>query len=70
VIIQRLKRYACRSLAAVALLLSPALVVFAVPIGYGVLGDLIATAWLAPMALIMAAAIAFNAARRATPAAA
>jgi hypothetical protein len=66
---ETLKRYACRTLAAIALLLSPALVVFAVPFGYGVLGDLIATAWLAPLALTLAAAIAFNAVRRAAPAA-
>jgi hypothetical protein len=46
------------------LLMSPVLLVFAVPFGYGIIGDLVATAWLAPLALTLAGAIAFNAARR------
>lgn len=46
------------------LLLSPAIVVFGAPLGYGILVDLLATAWLAPVALMLAAAIAFNAMRR------
>jgi hypothetical protein len=47
-----------------ALMLSPALVVFAAPFGYGILRDLMATAWLAPVSLTVAAAIALNAMRR------
>jgi hypothetical protein len=62
---ETLKRCAGWALAAVALLMSPVLVVFAAPFGYGIVGDLVATAWLAPLALTIAAAIAFNAARRA-----
>ena len=62
---ETLKRYAGWTLAGVALLMSPVLLVFAVPFGYGMVGDLVATAWLAPLALTIAAAIALNAARRA-----
>jgi hypothetical protein len=61
---ETLKRCAGWTLAGFALLMSPVLLVFAVPFGYGIVGDLIATAWLAPLALAIAAAIAFNAARR------
>jgi hypothetical protein len=45
-------------------MLSPAIVVFAAPFGYGILRDLMATAWLAPVSLTVAAAIALNAMRR------
>lgn len=47
-----------------ALMLSPAVVVFAAPFGYGAFRDLAATPWLAPMSLIVAAAVALNAMRR------
>lgn len=53
-------------LASLALILSPAVVVFAAPFGYGICRDLVATAWLAPLALALAATIAFNAMRRRT----
>lgn len=46
------------------MLLSPAIAVFAAPLGYGIIRDLMATAWLAPVSLIIAAAIALNAMRR------
>ncbi|MFZ2003765.1 MAG: hypothetical protein WB697_22915 [Stellaceae bacterium] len=37
---------------------------FAAPFSYGVLRDLMETAWLAPVSLIVAATIALNAMRR------
>lgn len=46
------------------MLLSPAIAVFAAPFGYGIIRDLTATAWLAPVSLIIAAVIALNAMRR------
>jgi hypothetical protein len=49
---------------------SPALVTLGVPLGYGIGSDLVESAWLAPIALIMATAIAFNAHRRGAQAAA
>lgn len=49
---------------ALALLVSPAIVVFAVPFGYGICSDLVATTWLAPAALTLAALIGVNAVRR------
>jgi hypothetical protein len=62
--VETLKHCAGWTLAGVALLVSPVLVVFGVPFGYGIVGDLVATEWLAPLALAIAAAIALNAARR------
>jgi len=59
-----LKRYARWTTLGLALLLSPAVVVFAAPLGCGIIGDLLATAWLAPVSLTLAAIIALNAARR------
>jgi hypothetical protein len=44
--------------------LSPAIVALGVPLGYGIGSDIIESAWLPPIALIMAAAIAFNVRRR------
>jgi hypothetical protein len=44
--------------------LSPAIVTLGVPFGYGIGGDLVDGTCFAPIALIMAAAIAFNARRR------
>jgi hypothetical protein len=49
---------------ALALLLSPAIVALGVPFGYGIVGDLVASPWLAPLALGAAAAIGGNAWRR------
>jgi len=43
---------------------SPAIVALGGPIGYGIGSDLIESAWFAPITLIMAAAVAFNARRR------
>jgi hypothetical protein len=48
----------------VTLLLGPAIVVLAAPFASGIEGELGATPWLAPAALLLAAAIAFNASRR------
>ena len=50
--------------AAVAIVLSPALVALGVPLGYGVACDVVASPWLAPLALALAAGIAINARRR------
>lgn len=61
-----LRRCAVWLVAGLGLLVSPAAVCFAAPFGYGVLSDLVATAWLAPASLSLAALIAFNAARRAS----
>jgi len=57
-------RWAKAAGAGLTLLLGPAIVVFAVPFADGVSGGLGARPWLAPMALLLAAAIAFNASRR------
>jgi hypothetical protein len=53
--------WACIGLACAA---SPAIVALGVPLGYGVGSDIVESAWLPPIALIIAAAIAFTARRR------
>jgi hypothetical protein len=56
--------------AALLVTLSPALIAFGAPFAYGIGSDLGATAWLAPIALILGAAVAINAVRRSAPQAA
>ena len=51
--------------AALALVMSPAIVVFAVPFGYGIGSDIVGTVGTAPASLTLAALIALNAWRRA-----
>jgi len=50
--------------AALALLISPAIVAFGAPFAVGIVGDVAASAWLSPIALALAGAIAINAWRR------
>jgi hypothetical protein len=44
--------------------LSPAIVTLGVPLGYGIGSDIVESAWRAPIALVIAVAIACNAWRR------
>ena len=52
---------------AVAALLSPPVVALGVPLAYGIGSDILASAWMPPLALLAAAAIALNAWRRGAP---
>jgi hypothetical protein len=53
--------------AALLIIISPVLMAFGAPFAYGIGSDLVATAWLAPIALILGAVIAMNAVRRSEP---
>jgi hypothetical protein len=58
------RQWAGWAVVVVALLLSPAILVFAPPFTYGFCTDLARSPWLAPTALLTAAALALNAVRR------
>lgn len=61
----RFRNCACWAGFGAALLLSPAILVFAAPFGYGICSDLAATTWLVPAAALAgAAAVAMKAVRR------
>jgi hypothetical protein len=53
--------------AALLIVLSPVLIAFGAPFAYGIGSDLVATAWLTPIALILAATVLMNSLRRNAP---
>jgi hypothetical protein len=64
---QNLVRCAHWAGAGLMLVISPAIVVFGAPFAFGGASGLAETAWLAPAALLVAAAVALNAQRRHSP---